>query len=163
MHPTQKIIALRAQRQLQIFNIEAKQKVTSHLMDQDITFWKWINNDTLGIVTETAVFHWNALATTPESPTKVFDRHASLSGHQIINYRSAPDGKWLVLVGITSNTVPGGFKVKGSMQLYSRERAVSQPIEGHAAAFAEIRLEGSPVDTKLFTFAVRTAQGAKVR
>ena len=49
-----------------------------------------------------------------------------------------------------------------SMQLYSRERGVSQPIEGHAAAFAELRLDGSPVDSKLFTFAVRTASGAKL-
>ena len=48
------------------------------------------------------------------------------------------------------------------MQLYSRERGVSQPIEGHAAAFAELRLDGSPVDSKLFTFAVRTASGAKL-
>jgi len=34
MHPTEKIIALRAQRQLQVFNIEAKQKVKSHLMHE---------------------------------------------------------------------------------------------------------------------------------
>lgn len=48
------------------------------------------------------------------------------------------------------------------MQLYSKERGVSQPLEGHAGAFAELRLEGAPHPTKLFTFAVRTAQGAKV-
>jgi clathrin heavy chain len=48
------------------------------------------------------------------------------------------------------------------MQLYSRERGVSQPIEGHAAAFAEIKLDGGQTETKLFTFAVRTATGAKV-
>jgi hypothetical protein len=35
---------------------------------------------------------------------KVFDRHASLAGNQIINYRVTPDEKWLVLVGISSNT-----------------------------------------------------------
>lgn len=49
------------------------------------------------------------------------------------------------------------------MQLYSRERAVSQPIEGHAASFAQVRLDGASEDTKLFAFAVRTATGAKVR
>lgn len=48
------------------------------------------------------------------------------------------------------------------MQLYSRDRQVSQPIEGHAAAFAEIKLEGGQTPTKLFVFAVRTATGAKV-
>ena len=47
-------------------------------------------------------------------------------------------------------------------KLYSRERRVSQPIEGHAAAFAEVKLDGHQKPTKLFTFAVRTATGAKV-
>jgi len=100
---------------------------------------------------------------TSDAPVKVFDRHASLAGNQIINYRVTPDEKWLVLVGISSNTSnPAGFKVKGAMQLYSKERGVSQPIEGHAASFAELRLEGATEDTKLFAFAVRTASGAKV-
>lgn len=45
-----------AQRQLQIFNIELKQKVKSHLMIEDVVFWKWISNTTLGIVTDTAVY-----------------------------------------------------------------------------------------------------------
>jgi len=49
------------------------------------------------------------------------------------------------------------------MQLYSKERGVSQPIEGHAASFAEVKQDGHQQVTKLFTFAVRTATGAKVR
>lgn len=48
------------------------------------------------------------------------------------------------------------------MQLYSKDRGISQAIEGHAAAFGTLRLEGAPEDTKLFTFAVRTAAGAKL-
>jgi hypothetical protein len=129
-------------------------------MHEDISFWKWINNDTLGVVTDSAVYHW--AGTGDSAPVKVFDRHANLAGHQIINYRASSDEKWLVLVGIASNPNPEGFKVKGSLQLYSKERGVSQPIEGHAAAFANIKLENSAVETKLFTFANRTATGAKV-
>ena len=50
------------------------------------------------------------------------------------------------------------------MQLYSKERAASHPIEGHAAAFAELKLNGRRLPTKpFFTFAVRTATDAKVR
>jgi clathrin heavy chain len=48
------------------------------------------------------------------------------------------------------------------MQLYSKDRGVSQMIEGHAAAFAELKLDGASVSTKLFAFAVRTTTGAKV-
>lgn len=48
------------------------------------------------------------------------------------------------------------------MQLYSVERRVSQPIEGHAAAFAQFKVEGNPEPSTLFCFAVRTPQGGKV-
>lgn len=131
-------------------------------MNDDVSFWKWINDSTLGIVTETAVYHWAALDPT-SPPVKVFDRNANLAGHQIINYRASPDEKWMVLVGITGNpSNPSAFKVKGSMQLYNKDRAVSQSIEGHAASFADYRLEGATTDSKLFAFAVRTAAGAKV-
>lgn len=53
-------------------------------------------------------------------------------------------------------------RVVGAMQLYSRDRGISQGIEAHAAAFGTIRLEGAPADTRVFTFAVRTATGAKL-
>ncbi|EAU90123.2 clathrin heavy chain 1 [Coprinopsis cinerea okayama7 len=182
MHPTKKILALKgtyiippstnssltdirllsAQRTLQIFNIETKQKVKNHVNNEDIVFWKWVSETTIGMVTETAVYHWS-IADQTSPPQKVFDRHPTLAGTQIINYRVTPDEKWLVLIGISGNTTnPSAFKVKGSMQLYSRERGVSQPIEGHAAAFAEIKLDGHQKPTKLFTFAVRTATGAKL-
>ncbi|KAJ7636025.1 hypothetical protein DFH06DRAFT_1219759 [Mycena polygramma] len=162
MHPTQKILALKAGRTLQIFNIDTKQKVKSHVNDADVVFWKWVSDTTIGMVTESSVFHWT-IADQTSPPQKIFDRHPTLSGAQIINYRVTPDEKWLVLVGISGNTTnPSAFKVKGSMQLYSRERGVSQPIEGHAAAFAEIKQEGHQKPTKLFSFAVRTATGAKL-
>lgn len=115
------------------------------------------------MVTEASVYHWSIEDQT-SAPQKVFDRHATLAGAQIINYRVTSDEKWLVLIGISSNsTNPSAFKVKGAMQLYSRERGVSQPIEGHAASFAELKLDGHQSVTKLFSFAVRTATGAKVR
>ena len=54
-------------------------------------------------------------------------------------------------------------RVVGAMQLYSVERKVSQPIEGHAAAFAQLKIEGNTQPSTLFCFAVRGAQGGKVR
>lgn len=78
--------------------------------------------------------------------------------NQIINYRTSADGKWMVVVGISQQQ----GRVVGAMQLYSKDRGISQAIEGHAAAFGTIRLDGAPEDTKLFTFAVRTAVGAKL-
>ena len=54
-------------------------------------------------------------------------------------------------------------RVVGAMQLYSTERKVSQPIEGHAAAFMQFKVEGNAQESTLFSFAVRGAQGGKVR
>ncbi|KAH7058366.1 clathrin heavy chain [Linnemannia elongata] len=156
MHPASKVIALKAGRQLQIFNLEMKTKVKSHLMHDDVEFWKWISLKSLALVTGTAVYHWSMEG--DSQPIKVFDRHPSMSGTQIINYRINSDEKWMVLVGISSRE----GRVAGSMQLYSKERGVSQPIEGHAAAFAELTLDGGNSPTKLFAFAVRTAVGAKL-
>ena len=59
-----------------------------------------------------------------------------MANNQIINYRISEDGTWYVLVGISSNPAAGqpgsnAFKIKGAIQLYSTERGISQPIEGH--------------------------------
>lgn len=156
MNPTTKIIALKAGRQLQIFNLDAKAKLKAHVMHEEVVFWKWVSTKTIGLVTEAAVYHWSLEG--DSSPQKIFDRHASLIGSQIINYRVNRDENWMFLIGISAKE----NRVVGAMQLYSRERGVSQPLEGHAAAFAEIRLPGSSQPTKLFCFAVKTATAAKL-
>jgi clathrin heavy chain len=79
MHPKEKIIALKCElrnterspasdkahtaagRQLQVFNLATKQKVGSHLMNDDVPFWTWISDTTLGLVTERDVQHWNVV------------------------------------------------------------------------------------------------------
>lgn len=143
-----------AQRQLQVFNLELKTKLKSHTMNENVEFWKWVDVKTIGLVTERSVYHWSIEG--DSAPVKVFDRHSSLEGCQIINYRASSDEMWFVLVGISAQN----GRVVGSMQLYSKARGVSQPIEGHAAAFAELKLEDGVSPTKLFTFAVRSATGA---
>ena len=86
----------------------------------------------------------------------MFDRHSSLAGCQIINYKTDKSLKWLLLVGISAEQ----RRVKGNMQLYSVDRKVSQPIEGHAASFAQFKLQGNQEESTLFAFAVRNATGA---
>ncbi|KAG0798102.1 hypothetical protein G6F22_004554 [Rhizopus arrhizus] len=154
MHPKVKVMALKAQRQIQVFNLDTKTKLKSHAMAEDIVFWKWLDTKTIGIVTEFNVYRWSIEGDSP--PVKIFERHASLSGCQIINLRASSDEKWFILVGISARD----SRIVGSMQLYSRERSVSQPIEGHAAAFAEINLQDAVKPTKLFTFAVRSVNGS---
>ncbi|KAI6784810.1 clathrin heavy chain-like protein [Emericellopsis cladophorae] len=159
MHWDRQVIALKAQsRTLQIFDLDKKQKLKSNTMNEDVVFWKWISETTLGLITGSAVYHWDIYEPGQDAPVKVFERNQNLNGCQIINYRVNTDGKWMVVVGISQQQ----GRIVGAMQLYSKDRGISQAIEGHAAAFGTLRLEGAPQDTKLFTFAARTATGAKL-
>ena len=72
-------------------------------------------------------------------PQKMFDRHSSLAGSQIINYRTDLKQNWLLLIGISAQQ----NRVVGFMQLYSVERKASQPIDGHAAAFTQFKVKFS--------------------
>jgi clathrin heavy chain len=126
-------------------------------MTEDCIFWKWVSINTIGIVTETSVYHWTMEG--DSQPVKMFDRHASLQGCQIINYRTDDSLQWLLVNGIQAQE----GRVVGRMQLYSIERKVSQPIEGHAAAFTQFKLDGNKKPSTLFSFAVRGAQGGKVK
>lgn len=66
--------------------------------------------------------------------------------------------KWLLLIGISAQQ----SRVVGAMQLYSVERKVSQPIEGHAAAFSQFKMEGNGSMSTLFCFSVRNQTGGKL-
>jgi len=156
MNPTSKVIALKALKTLQIFNIEMKSKMKAHTMEEDVVFWKWINVNTIALVTETTVYHWSM--EDESKPKKIFDRHSSLTGCQIINYRTDAKVQWLLLIGISAKD----NRVVGAMQLYSVQKNVSQPIEGHAAAFAQFKYEGKTEESTLFCFAVRNTQGGKL-
>ncbi|KAJ5108944.1 hypothetical protein N7456_005619 [Penicillium angulare] len=160
MHWNKNIIALKAQgRTIQIFDLGAKSKLKSAVMNEDIVYWKWFSETSLGLVTDSAVYHWDVYDATQQNPVKMFERLPNLSGCQIINYRVNSEEKWMVVVGISQQQ----GRVVGSMQLYSKERGISQFIEGHAAAFASINVEGSPLPHHLFSFAVRTPTGAKLQ
>lgn len=79
MHWSRQIIALKAQsRTLQIFDLEQKKKLKSCTMDQDVQFWKWISESTLGLVTTTSVYHWDVYDAAQDAPVKVFERNANL-------------------------------------------------------------------------------------
>lgn len=165
-----------AGKTLQIFNIELRSRMKTYNMTEDCIFWKWVSVNTIGIVTETSVYHWSTEG--DSQPVKMFDRHQSLVGCQIINYRTDESLQWLLVNGqyiITLSLLYIVFvlfiflgiqaqdgRVVGRMQLYSVERKVSQPIEGHAAAFTQFKLEGNKKPSTLFSFAVRGPQGGKV-
>jgi len=148
MNPTQNILALRSGTTLQIFNLDAQNKIKTHSMSEPLVFWKWTGPSNLALITATSVYHWALDGTS--APEKVFERHQSLGPNcQIINYKVSPDGKWCVLGGISVGTANA---VHGTMQLYSVEKKVSQPLQGHAASFATIKLAGREDPAQVLVF-----------
>jgi clathrin heavy chain len=65
--PSSKVVALKASAaveggamgdNLQVFNLDTKQKVRAYVNPVKIQFWSWISDETIALVTESAVFHW---------------------------------------------------------------------------------------------------------
>jgi clathrin heavy chain len=86
MHWTKQVIALKAQsRTLQIFDLGQKAKLKSATMNEDVVFWKWFSETTLGLVTDTAVYHWDVFDPTQASPVEVFKRNPNLQVRTVID------------------------------------------------------------------------------
>lgn len=80
MHWHLNIIALRAQsRTVQIFDLDNKKKLKSATMNEDVVFWKWISDSQLGLVTDSAIYHWDVFDENQLTPEKITDRHANLA------------------------------------------------------------------------------------
>lgn len=58
MNPVSKVLALKAGKLLQIFNIELRSKMKTYNMPEDVVFCKWISVNTVAIVTDASVYHW---------------------------------------------------------------------------------------------------------
>lgn len=154
MNPVQNILALRNDQMVQIFHLDAKQKLKSHQMTEPVVYWKWTSPANLAMVTAKSVYHWALDG--PGQPVKVFDRHPTLGANcQIINYRVSPDGKWAVLGGISAGAAG---QVNGNMQLFNFDKNQSQPLEGHAAAFATVKVPGRE-DAQVIVFHEKKASG----
>ncbi|CAM6046417.1 unnamed protein product [Sphagnum compactum] len=166
MNPSSKILALKAQipgttqDHLQIFNIELKAKMKSYQMPEQVVFWKWITGKLLGLVTQTAVYHWSIEG--ESEPVKMFDRTANLNSNQIINYRCDPSEKWLVLIGIAPGAPERPQLVKGNMQLFSVDQQRSQALESHAASFASFQVAGSETPSLLIAFATKSISAGQL-
>ena len=149
MNPISKIIGLRAGQKLQIFNIDLKSKMKNVDMPagDNVVFWTWINTKVIGIITNNSVYHWSIDG--DAKPQKMFDRHASLQGCQIIKYKASSNGQWLVVIGIKKGS---SNAIEGAMQLYSTQREVSQALSGHSGTFIDAKVNNENKSRTLFSF-----------
>lgn len=93
MHWSKQVIALKAQsRTLQIFDLGQKAKIKSATMNEDVQYWKWISDTSLGLVTDTSVYHWDVFDPSQAMPVKMFERNANLNVCAFFSWFTLPCG-----------------------------------------------------------------------
>ncbi|KAJ3673822.1 hypothetical protein LUZ60_005814 [Juncus effusus] len=143
-----------SQDHLQIFDIETNITTRSY-QNLSVVFWKWISPKMLGLVTQTAVYHWSIEGEL--EPVKMFDRTTNLANNQIVSYKCDPAKKWLVLIGIAPGTAERPQLVKGNTQLFSVEGQRSQDLEAYAASFATFKVRGTKNPSSWICYTSKTA------
>ena len=155
MNPVSRVIATRHSGTLTLFSLEMKVKLKSCNFSEPIQFWKWIDAKTMGIVTAERVYHWSLEG--QGEPQRIFDRVASQTPVQVINYQVSENGKWCMVNGLT---VDAEQKFQGVLQVYSAEANASQPpLNAPAATFAHTLLDGRDAPSNLLAFALKDPQG----
>ncbi|XP_076883010.1 clathrin heavy chain 1-like [Bidens hawaiensis] len=130
LDPNLKLLALKAQLPgntmdyVMLYSVETKGKVKSHIMPEQVIFWKWVAPKMLCMVTETSVYHW--LLEGDSEPVKTFDRTANLSNSQVIYCQCDPSEKWLALTGTAPGSLERPQSVEGNVQQYSVDQQRSQ-------------------------------------
>ncbi len=141
MHPSQMVISVRANGTIvQIFNLETKSKLKSFTLDEPVIFWRWLSETTLGFVTARSILTSNVFdGNVNAKPQLLTLRHANLNNTQIINFVANKNLDWFAVVGILQEN----GRIAGRIQLFSKQRNISQAIDGHVAIFTNILLEGN--------------------
>ncbi|AMD22448.1 HGR109Cp [Eremothecium sinecaudum] len=148
MHPTQKVISVRANGTIvQMFNLDTKEKLKSFQVDEPVIFWKWLSDEVLGIVTTNSLLLCNAFDGEPSAvPARLTARNVNLNNTQIINFVANKSMDWFAVIGI----IQENGHIAGKIQLYSKARNISQAIDGHVAAFISLLLEGNTEPVQVF-------------
>jgi clathrin heavy chain len=167
INPKLPLLALLANKKLEVYDMDKKARVTSCESPDTVVYWRWVSTTMIVFVTKTAVFHWpavhkNGTAAAPQ-PYKFFDRHASMKGMQMINYRttSVPDPanpSRTMPVGCLVGIAKEGERIAGRLQLFSSEKNTTQTLDAHACSFVR---HGKSNSRRLFCYATRTPSESK--
>jgi clathrin heavy chain len=145
MHPTQNIMAVRANNGqngvvIQVFNLDTRVKLKDIVLNSDVTFWTWLNERTIGLVSSKSVFVLN-ISEMNSPAKKLFDRQGGLAQNNVFVLKLICDShnSWFALNAISSSNVGGTPQVIGFIQLYNVQQNVSQNIDGFAPAIKDVK------------------------
>ncbi|KAL0205276.1 hypothetical protein P9112_000583 [Eukaryota sp. TZLM1-RC] len=146
MHPSDKIIALKADTALQVYNLAKGQRVHSAKLPAPISYIKWISTEVLAVITSSSVYH---LSLSSSEPQKVFELSEPMKSVQILNYSASHDLQWLCVSGMTQDA---SRNMIGRLQLFSQAKGATQNLEGSAASFTSVSKNSNTIP--IFCFVV---------
>lgn len=148
MHPSRNMITVRAKTDkgttlIHCFDFSRDERVKNVELSHDVTFWKWLNENTLGIVTPNSVFTLS-IANKDEPAKKIFDKTGSMSNNNVFIMNLQADEKltWFSLSGVASykdqNT--GKPVINGYVQLYNAKANQAQIYEAFCGIFGQMKV-----------------------
>lgn len=159
MHPERLVIALRSGPTMQVFDLGSKQRLGNYSFpnpSEVIVYWKWLNAENIAIVTNTNLYNWN-ISSANSVPSLITSKNPVLNNCQIINVTANKDLSWFAVNGIFQDN----GKIAGKIQLFSKQRNISQIIDGHVSNFAQFKLPGAVSSSNIFIIGNRApATGA---
>ncbi|XP_071092944.1 clathrin heavy chain 1-like [Haliotis cracherodii] len=153
MNPSQPIIALKAGLRFEVFNLDTKVMMSKTRLHEPIMYWTWLNSDVIGMVTDSAVYHWD-LWQADSPPEKMFLRHTRLMFSEIVSYKADPGLKWLALTGL----IPEDEKITGVTQLYNVDEDITQCINAHTVCFTRYKFDENPSSSTALCVGSRDVQ-----
>lgn len=154
MNPSEPLIALKAGQRFEVFNIESKQMITKTKIHDPVCFWTWLTSDLIAMVTDSCVYHWQAVKGKDTHPEAVFSRHSRLAFTEITSYKADPSLKWLAITGLT----PEEDKISGVTQLYNAQEDITQCISCQVVCFDTYKFAGNGTPSTVLCVASRDVQ-----
>lgn len=147
MHPSSNIIAVRAKNDkgatvVQVFNFDTEERLKNIEMNYEVTYWRWINETTIGIVSTTSVLTLS-IQNKDQPAKKIFDRSGSLANSNVFVMSLSCDAalSWYAISGVSSiRDNSGKAVVNGYIQLFSTNVNQSQPLDGFCGQFGSLKV-----------------------
>ncbi|XP_043942507.1 clathrin heavy chain 1-like [Protopterus annectens] len=152
VNPSRPLLVLRAGSVTQIYDVEKKNLYRQYDFWQRITFWIWLDSDTLAVITSGDVYHWNIKELEPQW---MFSPCSEMWSTEIVGYHQDHNKQWLAISGLRLSQ---SGHVTGQSQLYSMEGRLGQVIEAQAVALPQYTFSLNKHPSSVFVAAVRGSQ-----
>ncbi|KAG9395516.1 Clathrin heavy chain [Carpediemonas membranifera] len=130
MHVSKKVVALSGSSMIQIMDLDERKKISNTPMNEQISLWRWLDEDTLGVVTTNSVYHLTDAMSANPKLRRMCARSDAIKQAAVMSYSASHDRQWLAISAMASDQ----GRAVGKTQLYFKGRDASQILDGATAS-----------------------------